>query len=312
MQSQVNKLCALAFSLLLGLTFSAPAAGQTYTTIDPPGSVFTGAFGINDAAQIVGRYADAAGINHGFLFSNDSYSSFDVPGASGFTDPVGINSKAQIVGSYLLDNVSHGFLLSGGTFTTIDPPGAHGSGANGINRNGDIVGSYAQNILFSPNTAATNGNGHGYLLKGGVFTTIDFPGATYTEGWRIDDAGNIIGRYQTGDGKYHVYLLSNGTFTSIPDVPGAVQTAFFEVGGFNRNGDIAAAYCSATPCPWGFQGFFKTTGIVHGFLLKGGVYTTIDFPGATASGAFGLDSFDDTVGAYIDTSGVVHGFLRIP
>lgn len=302
----------VAFSLVLGLALGSPAAAQTYTTIDPPGSVFTGAFGINDIGQIVGRYADATGINHGFLLSNGDYSSFDVPGASGFTDPAGINSKGQIVGSYLLNNVSHGFLLSGATFTTIDPPGAHGSGASGINRNGDIVGSYAQNHLFSPNTAATNGTGHGFLLKGGVFTTIDFPGATYTEAWRIDDAGNIIGRYQTGDGKYRIYLLSNGTFTSITVVPGSVQTAFFELGGFNLNGDIAAAYCSSTPCPWGFQGFFKTNGIVHGFLLSGGVYTTIDFPGATASGVFGLDSFDDIVGTYIDSSGTVHGFLCTP
>ncbi len=311
MQRQLN-LYMLGVNLLLGLTVNTLAAGQTFTTIDPPGAVFSIAVEINDAGEIVGRYADSTGINHGFLFNNGSYTSFDVPGASGFTDAVGINSKGQIVGSYLLDNVSHSFLLSGGTFTTIDPPGAHGSGANGINRYGDIVGSYAQNTLFSPNTAATNGIGHGFLLKGGVFTPIDFPGATYTEAWRIDDARNIIGRYQTGDGKYHIYLLSNGTFTSIPDVPGAVQTAFFEVGGFNRNGDIAASYCSSTPCPWGFQGFFKTTGIVHGFLLDGGVFTTIDFPGATATGAFGLDALDRIVGAYIDASGRVHGYLRTP
>lgn len=301
-----------ALVLVLSPTSNVRAGGPTFTTIDPPGAVFSIAVDINDSGQIVGRYQDTAGINHGFLLSNGVYSPFDVPGASGFTGAVGINSKGQIVGSYLLNNVGHSFLLSGGTFTTIDPPAGHGSGANGINRNGDIVGSYAQNILFSPNTAATNGNGHGFLLRNGVFTTIDFPGATYTEAWKIDDAGNIIGRYQTGDGKYHIYLLSNGTFTSIPDVPGAVQTAFFEVGGLNRYGDMAASYCSSTPCPWGFQGFFKTTGIVHGFLLNGGVYTTIDFPGATATGAFALNSFDDIVGAYIDANGRVHGLLRTP
>jgi len=311
MHRKINNTQVLAFCLPLVFAWNTPAAAQTYTTIDPPGAVFTGAFGINDALQIVGRYTDSVAITHGFLFDHGSYTSFDVPGGS-FTDPAGINSKGQVVGSYSLDNVSHSFLLSSGTFTTIDPPGAHGSEAHGINRNGDIVGSYAQNILFSPNTAATNGTGHAFLLKGGIFTTIDFPGATYTEGWRIDDVGNIIGRYQNGDGKYHIYLLSNGTFTTISDVPGAVQTAFFELGGLNRNGDIAATYCSATPCPWGFQGFFKTTGIVHAFLLSGGVYTTTDFPGATASGAFGLNSFDDIAGTYIDSSGKVHGFLRIP
>lgn len=306
---------AWLFALVLVLfpASNVRAGGPTFTTIDPPGAVFSIAVDINDSGQIAGRYQDTAGINHGFLFSNGVYSPFDVPGASGYTDAIGINSNGQIVGSYLLNKVSHSFLLSGGTFTTIDPPGANGSGANGINRSGDIVGSYAQNILFSPNTAATNGTGHGFLLKGGVFTTIDFPGATYTEAWKINDAGEIIGRYQTGDGKYHIYLLSNGTFTSIPDVPGAVQPEIFEVGGFNRNRDIAATYCSSTPCPWGIQGLLKaTTGIMHAFVLDGGVYTTIDFPDAIGTTAFGLNSFDDIVGAYIDSNGRIHGYLRTP
>jgi uncharacterized membrane protein len=39
----------------------------SYTTLDPPGSTYTQANGINDSRQIVGSYVDAAGNAHGFL-----------------------------------------------------------------------------------------------------------------------------------------------------------------------------------------------------------------------------------------------------
>ncbi len=38
-----------------------------FTTIDPPGSIFTQAIGINNRGQIVGDYQDANGVLHGFL-----------------------------------------------------------------------------------------------------------------------------------------------------------------------------------------------------------------------------------------------------
>jgi uncharacterized membrane protein len=38
----------------------------SYTTLDVPGAIWTGASGINDSGQIVGSYEDAGG-THGFL-----------------------------------------------------------------------------------------------------------------------------------------------------------------------------------------------------------------------------------------------------
>ncbi len=40
-----------------------------FTTIDPPGSVWTLASGINSEGEIVGFFVDANGMNHGFLLS---------------------------------------------------------------------------------------------------------------------------------------------------------------------------------------------------------------------------------------------------
>src|SRR5687767_15023552 len=56
-------------------------------------------------------------------------------------------------------------------FSSIDVPGAASTRwAGGVNSRGDVVGAYRD----------SSGNTHGYVLNGGVFTTIDYPGAVYT------------------------------------------------------------------------------------------------------------------------------------
>jgi probable HAF family extracellular repeat protein len=69
--------------------------------------------------------------------------------------------------------------------------------ANAINPRGDIVGRY--------DTA--DGRTHGYLLSGGEFTSIDFPGATLTTANGINARGDIVGRYFSADGVQHGFLL---------------------------------------------------------------------------------------------------------
>lgn len=111
----------------------------------------------------------------------------------------------------------------------------------------------------------------------------------------------------TNDGKFHIFVLSNGSFTAVPDVPGAFETAVVEDGGLNNAGHIVSQYFSSKGCD-----LFGTVGCLHGFLLSAGVYTTFDFPAATTTLAFGINSSDDVVGPYIDSSGRVHGYLRTP
>jgi hypothetical protein len=192
--------------------------------------------------------------------SNGHFISITFPGAS-FTRAIGINRTGDVVGDYVLHGigVSHGYLLRSGVFTSFDFPNASQTIPAGINEYGDIVGKY----FDSKGT-------HGFLLHAGAFSSIDFPGtSTYTEAYAIADTGVVAGRYVGGDqGKYHVFTLSSGAFTSIPDYPGAVQTApkgWGEKGGLNSSGDISNSYCSSTPCSTG-------TSNLHGFLLSGGVY----------------------------------------
>src|SRR5438552_4800352 len=172
-----------------------------------------------------------------------SFTAIDFPGSSG-GHAHDINSAGAVVGQYFTTSKRYnGYLLNGDVFTSIEFPGAESTRANGINSAGEIVGSY-----FDNNNDSTGGSkgskGHGFLLSGGVYRTIDFPGADYTDAWRINDNGQIVGRYKSGNGAFHVFLLTiaSGAFTSI-DYPGATQTAmgdFTQMGGLNNTGDIAS------------------------------------------------------------------------
>jgi hypothetical protein len=71
--------------------------------------------------------------------------------------------------------------------------------------------------------------GHGFVRdKKGVFTTIDFPGASFTAVWDINNRGQMVGPYvdakgSTSGGFTHGFLLEDGVFTTI-DLPGPLET----------------------------------------------------------------------------------------
>ncbi len=298
------KLYLLAVSVVLAINAKSQAGGPTFTTIDFPGAVTSLGTDINDSGEMVGEYT-FSDLNHrqGFLLRKGVFTSITFPGAF-FTRAVGINRYGDIVGDCIIkggDSATgqdFGYLLRGGVFTSIRFPNSDSTVPAGINASGDIVGWYLNKVGM-----------HGFLLSGGVYTSIDFPGAAaFTQAWKINDAGEIVGRYEgTNDNKRHVFVLSNGSFTPVPDVPGAFQTAVVEDGGLNSAGDIVSQYFSSKDCA-----LFTSVGCLHGFLLSGGVYTTIDFPGATETLALGVNTSDQVVGGYEDTSGRFHGFLRTP
>src|SRR4051812_1310373 len=67
-----------------------------------------------------------------------------------------------------------------------------------------------------------------------TFTTFDVPGATVTQAFGINDAGQIVGIFRGATGSTHGYLKDGATFTTI-DVPGAITT---EAHGINDAGQI--------------------------------------------------------------------------
>jgi hypothetical protein len=114
----------------------------TPTFVDFPGAAFTVVTGINNQGSATGVYNDAAGRQHGFLFTGSKYTTLDYPGAVA-TDPFKINDSAMIVGSFIdASGGSHGFSYKGGVWTQIDFPGSSDTEVYGVNSAGKIVGTY--------------------------------------------------------------------------------------------------------------------------------------------------------------------------
>jgi len=175
-----------------------------------------------------------------------------------------------------------------GKYTTIDFPGATDtaeccSAILNINNEGQIVGGYLD----------TRGNGHGFLLDEGHFTTIDFPGSIYTEALGINPQGRIVGEYLDAANVSHGFLLKQHVFRTI-DFPGAVNSF---VNWINSANDMVGGYMDAV-------------GSFHGFLVRQGVSTSFDYPGASNTFGLGINARGEIVGIYLDSSALnAHGFL---
>lgn len=61
---RLSRIYIAAFVLLFGVGAEAFAQAGTYTIIDPPGSIKTYTFGINNVGDVVGSYDDTNGRTH--------------------------------------------------------------------------------------------------------------------------------------------------------------------------------------------------------------------------------------------------------
>ena len=272
----------ITINITLGLPLVALGDNSAFTAIDFPDATGTQSWGINPRGDIVGFYTLADKSSHGFLFNGERYTTIDFPD-SAVSLLNGINPRGDIVGEYgaTLTSVHHGFLMtSEGSFRAIEPPDALSSTAIGITPGGDILGAYS----------STDNVIHNFVLSGGNYNLIDYPGASTTVCNGIGARGEVVGSYVL-NGVSHGFVLSVGNFTSF-DPPGS---AFTTATGINPRGDIVGRYRDAA-------------GVNHGFILSAGQFTTVDFPGASYTGATAINTTDDVVGRY-QIAGVSHGFI---
>ena len=273
--------------------------GTTFTSIDPPGSTLTLATDINARGQVVGRYL-SAGRTHGFLRDPDgAMTTIDYPGSS-FTVAGSINNSGTILGWYSLPaapGVRHGFLLRDGVYTSFDPPGSTFTNALGINERGIVVGRFCTLAVCRP---VGNGDFHGFVYDDGEFTILDVPGATETNAFKAQANDAIVGGVSR-NGVEGLFVYRHGEFSTFA-LPND-KNVTLDNGGANARGDIVGTYCDLPGIC--LIGPFPT----HGFLWSDGALTTIDYPGARATAALGINEEGDIVGGYIDANGVPRGVL---
>jgi probable HAF family extracellular repeat protein len=143
-----------------------------------------------------------------------------------------INNLGDIVGfatsNYLTEPV-RGFLLQNGHYALFDAPESDlGTCPNGINNKEVVVGWYFD--VF--------GNKHGFRREGGVYTTLDYPGAFWTTANGINSHGQIVGAYGTSDGDSHGFLLNYGVY-STHDFPNTIGN---QLTGINDDLDLVGSY----------------------------------------------------------------------
>jgi hypothetical protein len=234
----------------------------------------------------------------GFTFLN-------YPGASS-TGAFGINlgekkdSAHYAVGAYgpnlpTSDGTGTGFLLQlGTTGDTISEsyqrvlPNIPNLAAYGVNDSRQIVGGFLPDL----NNLSSS---HGFLLAEGKFTQLDVPDVSFagsvgvTWAQDINNSGLVIGYWQTlVNGQYlvHGFTWSQGVYTNLPDYPNSISSFPWTV---NSKGDMAGQWTDANS-------------ITHGFVLKNGVYTTFDAPGALSTAGLGINDSDVVLGGYCATT----------
>ncbi len=290
-------MAACTISVVLATSSIAPA--QTYTTIDFPGAAATTLNGGPDPqGTSVGTYTvGTSAVTHGFTLNrNGEFTPFDPPGSTG-TTPNFITPQGVIVGAYLdAAGTSHGFILENGAYTTLDFPGAAGTVLAARNPAGAMTGFSC--VVASCATPPF----HSFTVsKSGAFTSFDPPGAVSSQASAVNPSGAVVGAYTDAGGTTHGYLLYHHRFVTI-DFPGSLFTF---AGGNNPEGDIVGAYS-----------FTQNAAVIHSFLLRNGVFTSFDPPGATCatclSDASGINPAGTIVGIFVDGSGAVHGFVRTP
>ncbi|TMJ81711.1 MAG: hypothetical protein E6G76_24770 [Alphaproteobacteria bacterium] len=117
------------------------------------------------------------------------------------------------------------------------------------------------------------------------FITINAPGASTTDAYGINDAGQIVGSYNTGDGPQG-FLLSGGSYTVLNDP--AITSPPIGSGHYT-----AATRINASGQIVGYYNLSPT----RGFLYSNGTYTNID-TGAIQGGTFakGINDAGQIVG----------------
>jgi hypothetical protein len=253
----------------------------------PEGVNGTASTGINDLGEITGVYFDSNGNQHGFLRKpGGEFVPFDVPHVSSGTSPNGINNQGDIVGYYTdAAGATHGFVRSArGRFKNIDDPNSTSSPpftiAQAINDWGVVVGFWGD--------AASNT--HGFVRQlDGAFIPFEPPGAVYSQGYHINDLGEVGGDWSDTNTSHGMLLHPNGKLVTF-DAPNATVT-FGGLGqALNLEGSFAGTYT---------DGNFGA----HGYVR----YANGKFAEFTAPGG-GNSNFNGTWSASINFLGTVVGF----
>jgi hypothetical protein len=224
-----------------------------------------------------------------------------------FNQLLGINNQGIIAGYFGSGAAGHpnkGYALvppfAQHSFLNENFPGSAQTQVTGLNGHGVTVGFWS-----TQNTASMTNNNFGFYWRNGRFHNVNFPvndnaSPPVNQLLGINNSGIAVGFYTNNGGVNRGYEYSIWThrFTRV-EIPGRGIGPSLTAAAINDQGDVAGFYN-------------KTSTLVDAFLkLHSGKFTTLAYPGATMTQAFGVNDSDEVVGTYTTGTGnaaVTHGF----
>lgn len=259
-----------------------PPAKLIWRNIDLPGAAWTWASGINAAGQIAGYTYDGVSESQGFLRSGNQIDTFGVPGSVGnHGELYGLNNVGQVVGRYSDGRQQLGFLHDASGYHDLNPGGS--AQALAINDAGFVVGS----------TADANGVVSGWSWNGNSFAALNHASASRTVPLGVDNQGTVYGLWDDAAGQTRGFIRNAGGVDTDVEVAGSFGTVLF---GANSHGTIVGEWWAGD--------------VVHGMLLVGDHYMSIDIPGAVSTAITGINDDGTLVGIYsFEDRGPYHAFV---
>jgi|SRR5579871_3178252 len=218
---------------------------------------------------------------------------YTLPLVSGSTETIafGVTSKLAITGFWLNSSgIEQGFVgpADGSNYTTFNDDPSGGTQPRGINKSGYITGiddvGSGNAVDYIPYERSPDGTITDVTKKGSPLNYL-------VQG--INKHKAFTGSYENTAGQIFGYTGKNAEYKHDIKLPGITTTAVAGRG-MNDAGDIVGWY-------------EDSAGVQHGFLLSGGVATTIDDPGGTTN-LEGINNNGEISGLYTDSSGNRHGF----
>lgn len=219
---------AVAFLALI----SSPLAATEYLyqTLDVPGASET-VIQSSGAGFLLGHYADAQGVSHGFLYDGENYKTIDYPNSAG-TVLLDTNSSGLAVGAFFDESGElHPFSYQSATaeFSSLDIEGGLPGVAAAVNDQGQIVGYVEKSEQFES----------GFIRQPGGEVSL----FNYTRGGQalatvisdVSDQGDFVGDYLDVDGRRHGLFHTSQPERSLElNVPLALSTVPTSFGWWGR------------------------------------------------------------------------------
>lgn len=162
--------------------------GSTFTTIKVPGKQDPYADGVNNDGVVVGGVG-VEGAGQCYELIGTKLKNVTPPPGGDFVlaYATGVNNLGEVAG-WTTASTTTSFVYKGGKFRTLVVPGSTDyTEAWGINDGGAVVGWYES---CDPSCAI-----HGFALIEGKYVSLNYPGASETLAFGINNAGEVVGAY---------------------------------------------------------------------------------------------------------------------